>query len=257
VRGARHGTRAAAPGGDPPGCHPDRALCPLAGGRTRIDQHGVDEPDAHPPGTHAQKKTLIATERDATAREQWRTEIAAIAPENLVFLDETSTQTVMTRRSGRAPRGERVIGAVPRNHGANVTCLVAISASGVHAPCVFEGALDGAFFVRWTQEWLVPTLRPGMTVVLDNLSVHKHEAARDAIEAAGCQLLFLPAYSPDFNPIEMLFAKLKTYLRGIAARTFDPLVTAIGAGLTAITTQDIAGCYRHCGYHLPAKNEHN
>lgn len=163
----------------------------------------------------------------------------------------------MTRASGRAPRGERVIGTVPRNHGPNVTCLVAISATGVHAPCVFEGALDGDLFARWVAEWLVPTLRPGLTVVLDNLSVHKNLAARLAIEAAGCHLHFLPASSPDFNPIELAFSKLKTHLRGVAARAFDPLVDAIGTGLSAITTHDIAGYYRHCGYDLPLLPEHN
>ncbi len=178
-----------------------------------------------------------------------------MAPETLVFLDETSTQTVMTRRSGRAPHGERVVGVVPRNHGPNVTCLAAISADGVQAPCVFEGALNGDLFARWVQEWLVPTLRPGTTVVLDNLSVHKNADARAAIEAAGCQLRFLPAYSPDFNPIELAFSKLKTHLRGVAARAFDPLVAAIGAGLEAITPTDIAGYYRHCGYHLPLPKE--
>lgn len=177
--------------------------------------------------------------------------MAEIDPETVLFLDETSTQTVMTRRDGRAPRGERVVGRVPRNHGPNVTCLVAISASGVHAPCVFEGALDGALFARWVADWLVPTLRPGMTVVLDNLSAHKHADARAAIEAAGCQLWFLPAYSPDFNPIELAFSKLKTYLRSVAARAFDPLVEAIGAGLMAITHTDITRYYRHCGYPLP------
>jgi transposase len=194
---------------------------------------------------------LIATERDPQARVLWRTAIADIAPETLVFLDETSTQTVMTRRYGRGPSGTRVVGAVPRNHGPNVTCLVAISAAGVHAPCVFEGALDGALFVRWVREWLVPTLRPGMTVVLDNLRGHTPVEARTAIEAADCSLCFLPAYSPDFNPIELAFAKLKTHLRTVAARAFDPLVNAIGDGLTAITTTDIAGFYRHCGYALP------
>lgn len=208
-------------------------------------------PGACPLGPDAQKKSLIATERDPHARAAWRTEIAGIAPETLVFLDETSTQTVMTRRYGRAPGGTRVVGAVPRNHGPNVTCLVAISTAGVHAPCLFEGALDGVLFVRWVREWLVPTLRPGMTVVLDNLSVHKHTEARTTIEAAGCQLRFLPAYSPDFNPIELAFAKLKTHLRAVAARAFDPLVDAIGVGLTAISTTDIAGYYRHCGYPFP------
>lgn len=210
-------------------------------------------PDPGPPWPHAQKKTLIATEQDTEARAQWREEIRDILPETLVFLDETSTQTVMTRRTGRAPRGERVIGAVPRNHGPNVTCLVAISVDGVQAPCVFKGALDGALFAGWIETWLVPCLQPGATVVLDNLSVHENPHARHAIEAAGCHLRFLPAYSPDFNPIELAFSKLKTHLRGVAARAFDPLVDAIGAGLAAITTTDIAGYSRHCGYPLASQ----
>ena len=178
--------------------------------------------------------------------------MAEVDAQTLVFLDETSTQTTMTRARGRAPRGTRVVGTVPRNHGPNVTCLAAISATGVQVPCVFEGALDGAFFGRWVTDWLVPVLAPGTTVVLDNLSVHKTPAARQAIEAAGCHLRFLPAYSPDFNPIEPLFSKLKTHLRGAAARAFDPLVEAIGDGLRTITPGDIAGYYRHCGYPVPS-----
>lgn len=180
--------------------------------------------------------------------------MAAVDPQTLVFLDETSTQTTMTRTRGRAPRGQRVLGAVPRNHGPNVTCLAAISATGILVPCVFAGAVDGVLFGRWVAEWLVPALAPGTTVVLDNLSVHKTPVARQAIEAAGCHLRFLPAYSPDCNPIEQLFSKLKTHLRGAAARAFDPLVAAIGEGLRTITPGDIAGSYRHCGYALPLDN---
>lgn len=207
-------------------------------------------PGLGPAWANAQKKTLIATEQDAEARADWRDEMVEVVPETLVFLDETSTQTVMTRRTGRAPRGERVVGRVPRNQGPNVTCLVAICPDGPVAPCVFEGALDGDLFVRWVIEWLIPALAPGTTVVLDNLSVHKNAAARQAIADAGCHVRFLPAYSPDFNPIELAFAKLKTHLRGVAARTFDTLVAAIGEGLDRLTTDDIAGYYRHCGYPL-------
>lgn len=177
--------------------------------------------------------------------------MANVAPETLVFLDETSTQTTMTRTRGRAPRGERVVGAVPRNHGANVTCLVAMSPTGMVAPCVFEGAVHGELFVRWVREWLVPTLPCGTTVVLDNLSVHRTAAVRVAVEAAGCHLRYLPAYSPDLNPIELAFATLKAHLRAVASRRFDPLVDAIGDGLARITPADIAGCYRHCGFNLP------
>lgn len=173
-----------------------------------------------------------------------------IDPATIVFLDETSTQTVMTRRRGRAPRGQRVVGAVPRNHGPNVTCLVAMSPTGMQAPCVFEGAVDSELCVRWVRDWLVPTLVPGTTVVLDNLSVHKHRAVQAAIDAAGCHLHYLPAYSPDFNPIELAFATLKAYLRDVGARALAPLVDAIGDGLDRITTADIAGFYRHCGFDL-------
>lgn len=181
--------------------------------------------------------------------------MAAIDAETVVFLDETSTQTVMTRSRGRAPRGTRLVGAVPRNHGPNITCLVAISPAGITAPCVVEGAVDGALFGRWIREWLTPRLAPGTTVVMDNLSVHRNPAVRTAIEAATCHLCYLPPYSPDFNPIELAFAKLKTYLRADAARSFDPLVAAIGAGLERITTSDIAGYYRHCGFPLPQPDE--
>ncbi len=180
--------------------------------------------------------------------------MAEIDAETVVFLDETSTQTVMTRRRGRAPRGQRVSGVVPRNHGPNITCLVALDPTGMQAPCVFEGAVTSALFVRWLQEWLVPTLAPGTTVVLDNLSVHRTAAVRPVIEGAGCHLRYLPPYSPDCNPIELAFSKLKTYLRGVAARSFEPLLAAIGAGLDRITTSDIRGYYQHCGFSLPTSN---
>jgi hypothetical protein len=180
--------------------------------------------------------------------------MAKVDPATIVFLDETSTQTTLTRSRGRAPRGARVIGAVPRNHGANVTCLVAMGPTGMTAPCVFEGAVDSRLFVRWLRRWLVPTLRWGTTVVLDNLSVHRHADVRAVLARAGCHLVYLPAYSPDFNPIELAFAKLKDHLRTIGARAFVPLVEAIGAGLNRITTADIAGCYRHGGFTLPQRD---
>ena len=178
-----------------------------------------------------------------------------VDPATVVFLDETSTQTTLTRSRGRAPRGERVVGTVPRNHGANITCLVAMSPAGMQAPCVFEGAVTSALFVRWLRRWLVPTLRWGTTVVLDNLSVHRHADVRAVLEAAGCHVCYLPAYSPDFNPIEQAFAKLKAHLRGVGARAFAPLVDAIGDGIAAITAADIAGFYRHGGFALAHHDE--
>jgi len=181
--------------------------------------------------------------------------MAEIDAHTVVFLDETSTQTVMTRTRGRAPRGDRVVGAVPRNHGPNITCLVALGPTGMQAPCVFEGAVTSDLFVRWLQEWLVPTLPPGTTVVLDNLSVHRNADVRPVVEAAGCHLRYLPAYSPDFNPIEPAFSKLKTHLRGVAARSFEPLLAAIGTGLDRITPADIRGYYGSCGFPLPNPDE--
>lgn len=125
----------------------------------------------------------------------------------------------------------------------------------MHAPCVFEGAVTSDLFVRWLREWLVPTLAPGTTVVLDNLAVHRHADVRPVIEAAGCHVRYLPAYAPDFNPIELAFSKLKTYLRGVAARSFETVLAAIGMGLDRITTTDIRGYYEHCGFRLPTQDE--
>lgn len=193
---------------------------------------------------------MSASEQDATARTAWRQLMTAVDARTLVFLDETSTQTVLTRTRARAPRGQRAVARIPRNHGPNVTCLAAITPDGVTEPLVFEGALDGPIFAQWLTERLLPALGPGRVLVLDNLSVHKTAAARTAVEAAGCQLCFLPAYSPDFNPIELIFSQLKAHLRGAAARTFDRLVDAIGAAFDQIAPADIHACFRHCGYAL-------
>lgn len=194
------------------------------------------------------KKSLIATERQPEQRAAWHERLADVPAEDLVFLDETSTQITMTRSRGRAPRGVRLVEAVPRNHGDNLTLIMAIGIDGVKAPLVFPRALNGDLFSQWVGEWLIPTLRPGQIVVQDNLSVHKDVRARAAIEAAGCRLEFLPTYSPDLNPIEMVFAPLKGHVRGAKARTPEAVIDAIGAGLDRITRTQLRNCYRHCGY---------
>jgi transposase len=157
----------------------------------------------------------------------------------------------MTRRRARAPRGERAIGHVPRNHGPNITLFAALTPDGMGPALAMAGGADGVAFGRYVRELLLPSLRPGQVVILDQLNVHKGAAIRTLIEAAGCRLLLLPSYSPDFNPIEQAFAKLKTHLRRAASRTFDDLVTAIGVALDTVTPADARGCFAGCGYHLP------
>jgi transposase len=156
----------------------------------------------------------------------------------------------MTPRRARAPRGKRAVGTAPRNHGANVTLLAALTPRGIGAALTVEGAADRLVVEAYVGRVLVPTLRPGQVVVLDNLSAHKGEEVRNLIEAAGCRLLFLPAYSPDFNPIELAFAKVKERLRRTAARTVDAVVAAIGEALDTVTAADARGFFAHCGFPL-------
>jgi transposase len=169
-------------------------------------------------------------------------------PADLVFVDETSTHTALTRRRARAPRGEPAVGAAPRNHGPNVSLLAALTPNGIGPSLVVAGAVDRPVFEAFVAELLVPRLRPGQVVVWDNLSVHKGERARALIEAAGCHLRFLPPYSPDFNPIEQAFSKVKGILRRAEARTRAALIEAMGRSLSAVTARDTRGFFDHCGY---------
>lgn len=180
--------------------------------------------------------------------------MADVPAEAIVCLDETSTQTGMTRRRGRARAGVRVTERVPRNHGDNLTLLAAIGTDGVKAPLVFPRALDGDLFAQWVREQLVPTLQPGQVVVQDNLSVHKDARARAAIEAAGCRLEFLPVYSPDYNPIELVFAQVKGDLRTAKPRTREAVETVIGATLDRMTPAELTAYYRHCGYDVTGQS---
>jgi transposase len=154
----------------------------------------------------------------------------------------------MTRRYGRAKRGQRVVGQVPRNHGPNVTLIAAMDQTALLGELSITGALDGRAFDAYVTRILVPQLWPGDVVICDNLSAHKSKRARIWIESAGAQVLFLPPYSPDFNPIELAFSKVKTCLRGAGARTRAELDQAITAALATITGQDAAAWFAHCGY---------
>ena len=215
-------------------------------------QSGDDVAGAAASGLAAQKKSLIAAERDEVARRAWRDEAAALDPAELIFIDETSTHTAMTRRQARAPRGERAVGRVPRNHGPNVTLLAALTPAGVGPALAIAGAVDGTAFTLYAERLLAPTLRPGQIVVLDNLSAHKSADARTAVEAVGARLLFLPAYSPDFNPIELAFAKIKERLRAAAERTPDGLFAATASAINAVSAADARAFYAHCGFPIPA-----
>ena len=209
------------------------------------DHHAARHRAARSP-TH--KKSLIATARDEAARTVWRATITALPVKDLVFLDATSTQTTMTRSRGRAPCGQRLHAAIPRHHGPNVTCIAALTLAGIRPSRAFVGALDGPLVAPWGDDHLGPVVRPGQIVILDNLSVHKNADARRAIEAAGCQLRVLPAYSPDVNPIEVAFSNLKAHLRGAGVRTVETLITEMRSGLNAMTSTYALAFFRHAGY---------
>jgi transposase len=184
----------------------------------------------------------------ATARNEWRQNKAKLNAGKLIFLDETWTTTNMVRLYGRAPCGRRLIEAVPHGHWHISTFIGGLRQSGIVAPCVIDGAVDGAMFVAYIEQVLVPELQPGDTVIMDNLSSHKVAGVRSAIEAAGANLLYLPPYSPDLNPIEMAFSKLKSLLRAKALRTMDELWKALGPLSDTFSQSECVNYLRHAGY---------
>jgi transposase len=174
--------------------------------------------------------------------------MAGVDPADLVFLDETATPTTLAPLRARAPRGERAVGRVPRGRREHVSWLATLTRDGVGESLLVPGAVDRAAFDAFVARALVPSLRPGQVVVLDNLSVHKSPAARRLVEAAGCRLVFLPTYSPDLNPIELAFAKCKQALRRLEPRSFEAVVGAVGAALAAVTPGDARAFFRAAGY---------
>ena len=154
----------------------------------------------------------------------------------------------MCRRRGRSPIGQRLVAKVPHGHWKTNTIISAVGLRGAFAPAVFDGPTDHEIFRAYVQQVLTRELRRGDIVIMDNLQPHKAAGVREAIEAAGAMVLYLPPYSPDFNPIENLWSKLKTHLRSVAARTFDDLCDAIAAGLQMISAADCRGFFNHCGY---------
>jgi len=166
----------------------------------------------------------------------------------LVFIDETWAKTNMTRLRGWAPRGRKLLDKVPQGHWRTLTFLAALRHDRIDAPCVIDGPINGESFLAYVEQVLVPVLKPGDIVIIDNLGSHKGKAVRRAIRAAGAKLFFLPPYSPDLNPIEQVFAKLKTLLRKAAERTVEDTWRRIAVLLKAFTSQECANYLRNAGY---------
>ena len=199
-----------------------------------------------------QKKTLHAAEQAradiAEARRCWRELQPRLNPAKLIFLDETWTKTNMTRLWGRAPRGERLVAAVPHGHWNTTTFLAGLRHDGIVAPAVFDGPINGRSFRAYVEQFLAPTLCPGDIVIADNLGSHKVVGVREAIEARGARILFLPGYSPDLNPIEQVFAKLKQAVRTAEPRNRTTLWKSIAEGLERFSPEECLNYFRHSGY---------
>ena len=181
-------------------------------------------------------------------RERWKRWQNRLDPSRLVFVDETWAKTNMTRTHGRCARGQRLVAKVPHGKWTTLTFIAALRCDAVTAPLVIDGPINGDWFLAWTRQILVPTLREGDVVVLDNLGSHKGKAARRAIRAAGAHLIFLPPYSPDLNPIEQVFAKLKTLLRKADERTVEATWRRIGNLLDRFSAAECSNYLRHAGY---------
>jgi transposase len=204
------------------------------------------------PEDHLEKKTAHAAEQSRPdvlkKRQAWFEAQPCLEPERLVFIDETSASTKMARLYGRAPRGERCRAAVPHGHWKTTTVTAGLRLGGIAAPMVLDGPMNGGTFKAYVEQVLVPELASGDIVVMDNLAAHKVTGIRDAIEATGAILLYLPPYSPDFNPIEMAFAKLKALLRAAAARTVDDLWGAVANAIERFTPDECRNYFAEAGY---------
>ena len=195
---------------------------------------------------------MHASEQDrpdvAHRRRNWKKHQAKIDPKRLVFIDESWIKTNMTRTHGRCRKGERLLAKVPNGHWKTLTFIGALRLDRLTAPCVLDGPVDAENFLAYVEQCLVPTLKPGDIVVLDNLGSHKGKAVRAAIRKAGAKLFLLPKYSPDLNPIEQVFAKIKTLLRKAAERTVDDLWRKLGQLLATLQPHECANYFKNAGY---------
>lgn len=197
------------------------------------------------------KKTLEASERKEEERREWQEKAKELDVHKLRIIDETGSNIALTRLSARAPKGQRARGSIVSKRGKNVTLITDLSLRGLGESILIEGAANGDLFQAYVEHILVPTLKPGEIVIMDNLSIHTGKKVRALIEAQGCELLFLPAYSPDFSPIEEAFSKIKSVLRTLGARTHEALQDALASAMTTVTPHDASGWFRHCGYCVP------
>jgi transposase len=200
----------------------------------------------------ALKKSVHASEQDrpdvAAARAVWKAAQGLLDPARLVFIDETWTSTNMTRLRGRCRRGQRLLAKVPQGHWKITTFVAGLRCDGITAPFVIDEPMNATIFLAYLEQCLVPTLKPGDIVVMDNLSAHKNEKVRQIIEAAGAELRYLPPYSPDLNPIEQAFAKLKAHLRKAAERSIAALWDRISSTLDTFSSQECKNFFNHVGY---------
>ncbi len=198
------------------------------------------------------KKTVLASEQErpdvASARQRWREGQASLDPQRLIFIDETGCATNMIRLRGRALRGRRLRGSTPHGHWKITTFTAGLTIGGLTAPMVLDGPMNGEWFKAYVNQVLVPALKPGDIVVMDNLSAHKSDDIRSAIEAAGAELRYLPPYSPDLNPIEQAFSKLKAHLRKHKERSVESLWARIGKLLHSFTPTECQNFFRKAGY---------
>jgi transposase len=203
----------------------------------------------------AKKRTMGASERDEVAREEWRGRVRGREPGNIVVVDECGANVNLAPRYGRAPRGERAHGSAPRNTDPNTTLIASMTTGGMGPAMLLTGATDTPAFEAYIERVLGPSLTPGKVVVMDNLSAHKVGRVGELIQARGCEVWYLPSYSPDLSPIEEAFSKLKGRLRRAGARTREALERAIAEALDAITPEDARGYFRHCAYGVAAQPE--
>jgi transposase len=184
----------------------------------------------------------------AAARAEWKKNQPCLDPKRLIFIDETGTSTNMARTRGRSKRGTRLIGKIPHGHWKTMTFVAGLRHDGIVAPFVIDKPMNGDIFQTWIERCLLPVVAPGDIVVMDNLPAHKRDSVRQAIEAAGASLTYLPPYSPDLNPIEMAFSKLKAMLRQASERTIDALWKRIGKLLDRFSQNECSNFFKHAGY---------